>query len=153
MIILLIILGLLLITSVTLKMMSSDSKSKYEVNNCTQYRIVSPDGEYRYLEYLTDKGHWKPVPKISYSGKSADETFDFNLYKYNGYNASKHSYYFNNNASGHDITLERFVENYPNIKSYWVVYKNKMAYNRKITESREIKEKMKMQQNKQTRIL
>lgn len=154
-IILLFILGTLLIISFALRLSNKSKVVNHEINNCTRYRIVSPDGEYRYLEYLTDKGHWKPVPKISYSGKSADETFDFNLYTYSdgGSNSSRHNYYFNNNASGHDITLERFVKDYPNIKSYWEVYKNEMAHNKKITDEDNRKERLKKQQNKQTRIL
>ncbi len=160
--ILLFCLGMLLIVAIILKTKpKTDSSVSLHVdsalnhNGLTQYRIVSPDGEYRYLEYLTSDNRWKPIPQIKIHGRSAEENFSFSLYTYSddGSNACRHHYYINNNGAGSDYMLEQFVKDNPNIESYFEFYKERMASNRKRDQEEKRQEELRLQENKETRIL
>ncbi len=132
--ILLSILGLILCVSLIIRIKSGESDSVITThtpsnyNGLTQYRIVSPDGKYRYLEYLTSNRYWKPVPKIQSDGCSAEDVFSFDLYTHTDFrdNVSRPNYYLNNS----DILLEQFTKSYPNIEVYLEKYKTDMLRNK-----------------------
>lgn len=105
MMIAILILGSLLILSISLRYFHKDKEKTIDLNTPTKYRSVCKDGYNTYLEYLTPSNKWKRVWYPYYDtfwGREKSELYDDVLYVCN-----------------YNTNLELFIKKYPIINDYF----------------------------------